>query len=115
MYCPGCKNGLQYNWVFCPFCGQKFEAVAPSAKDTRVGSYGHGIRSQIMELAVRHAIAGLPWKEQCAAAMKANQISIEEVEAEVLRRMAMGKVKIFQIDTPQTPGYPRPATWTPMK
>ncbi|MBS1992618.1 MAG: hypothetical protein JSS83_19000 [Cyanobacteria bacterium SZAS LIN-3] len=48
--------------------------------------YGSGIRQQVLEVIVRQAVAGAPWKEICKGPMQVNGITIEEVEAEVARR-----------------------------
>jgi hypothetical protein len=55
------------------------------------GSYGSGVRAQVFEVIVRQALAGAPWREICAGPMQVNNISPEEVEAEVKRRQAMLK------------------------
>jgi phosphoribosylaminoimidazole-succinocarboxamide synthase len=46
----------------------------------------NGIRAQIVEVVVRQAIAGARWREICAAAMQANQITPEQIEEEMSRR-----------------------------
>lgn len=51
-----------------------------------VGSYGSGVRAQVFEVIVRQALAGAPWREICAGPMQVNNITPEEVEAEVQRR-----------------------------
>lgn len=86
MGCSNCKNVLQTNWLFCPFCGHKAVFVANAVSDTRAGSYGSGVRAQIFEIAVRQALSGGAWRHTCAAVMQANNISPEEVEAEASRR-----------------------------
>jgi hypothetical protein len=53
------------------------------------GSYGSGVRAQVFEVIVRQALAGAPWREICAAPMQVNNISAEEVEAEVKRRQSL--------------------------
>ncbi|HEY9777385.1 MAG TPA: hypothetical protein V6C81_26720 [Planktothrix sp.] len=53
------------------------------------GSYGSGVRAQVFEVIVRQALAGAPWKEICAGPMSVNNITPEEVEAEVKRRQAL--------------------------
>ena len=53
------------------------------------GSYGSGVRAQVFEVIVRQALAGAPWREICAGPMQVNNISPEEVEAEVKRRQAL--------------------------
>ncbi len=55
------------------------------------GSYGSGVRAQVFEVIVRQALAGAPWREICAGPMQVNNISAEEVEAEVKRRQALLK------------------------
>ncbi len=51
-----------------------------------VGSYGSGVRAQVFEVIVRQALAGTKWREICAVPMQSNNISPQEVEAEVKRR-----------------------------
>ena len=53
------------------------------------GSYGSGVRAQVFEVIVRQALAGAPWREICAGPMQVNNITAEEVEAEVKRRQAL--------------------------
>ncbi len=53
------------------------------------GSYGMGVRQQVFEVIVRQALAGAPWREICAGPMQVNNISPDEVEAEVKRRQSM--------------------------
>ncbi|MBP9094138.1 DUF4200 domain-containing protein [bacterium] len=55
------------------------------------GSYGSGVRAQVFEVIVRQALAGAPWREICAGPMQVNNISADEVEAEVKRRQALLK------------------------
>ena len=55
------------------------------------GSYGNGVRAQVFEVIVRQALAGAPWREICAGPMQVNNISPDEVEAEVKRREALLK------------------------
>ena len=56
-----------------------------------VGSYGSGVRAQVFEVIVRQALAGTQWREICAVPMQSNNISPQEVEAEVKRRQALLK------------------------
>jgi len=56
---------------------------------TGAGSYGSGVRAQVFEVIVRQALAGAPWREICAGPMQVNNITAEEVEAEVKRRQAL--------------------------
>lgn len=53
------------------------------------GSYGMGVRQQVFEVIVRQALAGAPWREICAGPMQVNNISPDEVEAEVKRRQSL--------------------------
>lgn len=48
---------------------------------------GSGVRGQVFEVIVRQAITGAPWKAICKGPMIVNQISEEEVEEEVKRRL----------------------------
>jgi hypothetical protein len=50
------------------------------------GRHGTGVRAQVFEVIVRQALAGAPWREMCAGPMQVNNITAEEVEAEVSRR-----------------------------
>jgi hypothetical protein len=49
--------------------------------------YGSGVRAQVFEVIVRQALAGAPWREICAGPMLVNNISPEEILAEVDRRL----------------------------
>lgn len=53
--------------------------------------FGTTIRDQVLEVIVRQAIAGAPWREICVGPMLVNNIAPEEVEAEVYRRLHKGK------------------------
>jgi hypothetical protein len=44
------------------------------------------IRQQVFEVVVRQALKGAPWRELCAGPMLVNQITPEEIEAEVKKR-----------------------------
>lgn len=48
--------------------------------------YSSGVRAQVFEVIVKQALADAPWKEICAAPMTVNNITVEEVEAELQRR-----------------------------
>lgn len=89
MNCSICKSVLEQIWLFCPFCGHKASACKQQTAP-RAGSYGSGVRAQILELAVRQALSGGAWRETCASVMQANNIGVEEVEAEVRRRTSFG-------------------------
>lgn len=52
----------------------------------KAGEYGSGVRAQVFEVIVRQAMAGAPWREICAGPMQVNNISSQEVLAEVQRR-----------------------------
>ncbi len=89
MNCSICKSMLDQIWLFCPFCGHKAGVVPqiqPQQMVLRAGSYGSGVRAQILELAVRQALSGGSGRETCASVMRSNNITAEEVEAEVRRR-----------------------------
>jgi len=60
-----------------------------STQNQPYGAYGPGVRSQVFEVIVRQALAGAPWREICAGPMHVNNITPQEVEAEVNRRMAL--------------------------
>ncbi len=64
---------------------------ATTSAFSTVGSYGSGVRQQVFEVIVRQALAGAPWREICAGPMQVNNITPEEVEAEVKRRQALLK------------------------
>jgi hypothetical protein len=49
------------------------------------------VRSQVFEVVVRQAIAGAPWREICAGPMQVNNITPEEVQNEIDRRVKMMK------------------------
>jgi hypothetical protein len=81
MKCPFCKAITSANQTsdVCRNCGQKIPAPPRM-------HYGSGVRNQVFEVVVRQAMAGAPWREICKGPMSINNISIEEVEAEVRRR-----------------------------
>jgi hypothetical protein len=62
--------------------------MAPASITAAVGvsPYGAGVRAKILEVIVRQALAGAPWREICAGPMQVNQIAEAEVELEVARR-----------------------------
>jgi hypothetical protein len=49
-----------------------------------------GIRNYIFEIIVLHALVNSSWTEMCAGPMGLNDISVDEVQAEVERRMRRG-------------------------
>jgi hypothetical protein len=67
------------------------QVSAPTTPMMGSGSYGSGVRAQVFEVIVRQALAGAPWREICAGPMQVNNISPDEVEAEVKRRQALLK------------------------
>lgn len=68
------------------------QVAAPTTPfGSTAGSYGSGVRAQVFEVIVRQALAGAPWREICAGPMQVNNISADEVEAEVKRRQALLK------------------------
>lgn len=48
--------------------------------------YGEGVREQVLEVIIRQALAGAPWREICAGPMQVNDIPEEEVEGYVQYR-----------------------------
>jgi Ca-activated chloride channel family protein len=67
-------------------------------------SYGSGVRSQVFEVIVRQAMAGVDYENVCAGPMQVNNISREEVEQEVSRRQAL----LNQSPAPKPPTPPTP-------
>ncbi|MBS1993774.1 MAG: hypothetical protein JSS83_24830 [Cyanobacteria bacterium SZAS LIN-3] len=67
------------------------QVSAPTTPMMGSGSYGSGVRAQVFEVIVRQALAGAPWREICAGPMQVNNISPDEVEAEVKRRQELLK------------------------
>ncbi len=57
-----------------------------SPEPQSLGPYGDGVRRQIVEVIVRQALVGAPWEEICAAVMKANNITPEEIKCELALR-----------------------------
>jgi hypothetical protein len=107
MLCAKCEQPIEKNWQFCPSCGhtqttspepgknaQDSTTRANGGANTGKGSkdisqdspYGSGIRQQVFEVIVRQAIAGAPWRMICKGPMQTNNISEEEIEAEMARR-----------------------------
>ncbi|PWT96961.1 MAG: hypothetical protein C5B53_08655 [Candidatus Melainabacteria bacterium] len=108
MNCQHCAKILQADWHFCPKCGravfsqkntvlpflsgdreEMFDEIARQAvarSKFKSGSYGSNVRSVVLEVIVRQALAGAPWREICAGPMRVNNITAEEVQAEVDRR-----------------------------
>jgi RNA polymerase subunit RPABC4/transcription elongation factor Spt4 len=75
---------------YLPQIGKLFKPQKDSPpRDDRLHSspYGAGVREQVLEVIVRQALAGAPWREICAGPMQVNNITPQEVEAEVRRRM----------------------------
>ncbi|MBX9669447.1 MAG: zinc ribbon domain-containing protein [Candidatus Obscuribacterales bacterium] len=61
-------------------------------KDTHplsVPSYGEGVRKQVIEVIVRQALAGAPWREICQGPMLVNGITPEEIEEEIRKRKGL--------------------------
>jgi hypothetical protein len=67
----------------------KHSKDSPQQDANQQGKYGPGVREQVFEVIVRQALAGAPWREICAGPMHVNNITAQEVEAEVRRRMGM--------------------------
>ncbi|CAN5585921.1 hypothetical protein BH11CYA1_BH11CYA1_24790 [soil metagenome] len=102
MICPKCEYRLASEWICCPKCGL---AIAPESRieDPKETKYGAGVRAQVLEVIVRQAIAGAPWKEICYGPMEVNNISIEEVEEILRRRGQGGSFSASVLKKPKTP------------
>ena len=55
-------------------------AVSAASAVSGASGYSSGIRAQVLEVIVRQAAAGAPWKELCARPMEVNGITPAEVE-----------------------------------
>jgi hypothetical protein len=105
--CKQCAELIKCSATSCRYCSYKkpgdhlgsavpFTPKKPDGQPTRAAlpmpgrdsgsSYGMGVRGQVFEVIVRQAMHGAPWREICAGPMKVNNISPDEVEAEVRRR-----------------------------
>jgi hypothetical protein len=84
MDCRDCSRLIQEDWSHCPYCGCRSETADQKPEP---GQYGTGVRKQVFEVIVRQALAGAAWKDLCAGPMRLNNISIEEVESEISRRL----------------------------
>jgi hypothetical protein len=49
------------------------------------------VRAQVLEIIVRQALSGAPWKDICRGPMMINNINEQEVEAELSRRRKLLK------------------------
>lgn len=49
------------------------------------------LRQAVLEVVVKQALAGAPWRELCKGPMEINGITESEIEAEVVRRRAMAQ------------------------
>lgn len=66
---------------------ESLEETDSKASDLKQSELSIGsIRQQVFEVIVRQALKGAPWREICAGPMQVNQITPEEVEAEVRKR-----------------------------
>ncbi len=88
MQCHHCDQAIELNWLFCPSCGVSLETAKekpprPSIPDD---GYKKGVRGQVLEVIVRQALKGAPWREICVGPMQVNNITTTEVEEEVRRR-----------------------------
>jgi hypothetical protein len=84
MICQHCTKQLQPDWKFCPKCGNAVDEQKEPAR-----SYGSSVRAQVFEVIVRQGLAGAPWRYICAGPMKVNNISEEEIQAEIDRRRSL--------------------------
>ena len=93
MQCNRCHKELEAGqWQFCPFCGVQIDFSSSSSKAKSLAALviKSAQRSQVLEVIVRQALAGAPWREICSGPMKDNGITPEEVESEVERRKQSG-------------------------
>lgn len=74
------------------------------SKDGCGSKYGAGVRAQVLEVIVRQAQAGAPWKEICSGPMNVNNITIAEVEAQLKRRGDGGSPALVRKPKPAPPG-----------
>ncbi|RTL40158.1 MAG: hypothetical protein EKK48_17040 [Candidatus Melainabacteria bacterium] len=58
---------------------------AAAAEAVALGAGSTTVRAQVLAVVARQAINGAPWKEICAGPMQVNNISVAEVETEILR------------------------------
>jgi hypothetical protein len=96
--CGHCGELIKQVATLCRFCNtrkappvEKIVVAGPKNKqilkvEQRAGLYGEGVRGQVFEVIVRQGMAGAPWRAICAGPMKINNISADEVEAEIRRR-----------------------------
>lgn len=89
MKCSVCDGALRKGWNYCPDCGYDVRLSEPEQLiDASQVCFEPpvGVRATVFEVVVRHAMSGAAWREICAGAMKYNNITDEEIEAEVRRR-----------------------------
>lgn len=103
--CEQCAELIKTTALVCKYCSHKRprggspplgspRKPAKGPDDTKptvaaIGGrppYGEGVRSQVFEVIVRQGMAGAPWRIACDGPMKVNNISPDEVEAEIRRR-----------------------------
>jgi hypothetical protein len=63
-----------------------YETLSPTnGTSSRLGPHESDVRAQVLEVIVKQALAGAPWREICAGPMQVTGITVEEVEAELER------------------------------
>lgn len=67
-------------------CCQSMSDSSANSNNSQRPSYGDGVRAQVFEVIVRQGMKGAPWREICVGPMQVNNITVEEVEAEIRRR-----------------------------
>jgi Ca-activated chloride channel family protein len=75
------------------------------------GSYGCGVRAQVFEVIVRQGMNGADWRQICAGPMQVNNITSDEVQQEIDRRLALQQgvqPPTSQPPTSQNPASPNP-------
>lgn len=74
-------GALSASPLVAPVAATAAVAAGTTAAASAMNSpYGAGIRAQVLEVIVRQAAAGAPWKEICKGPMNVNNISTSEVE-----------------------------------
>ncbi len=93
--CPQCAESIRKDATYCRFCRSNVsndpltlsESIQQKISEFgKIDRYGSGVRQQVFEVIIRQALAGAPWREICAVPMRVNNISPEEVEAELEKR-----------------------------
>ncbi len=108
---PGAPSSADSLYVRSPRAGSKDARASgkgPPTQDSRssreFGAYGVGVRAQVFEVIVRQGIAGAPWREICAGPMQVNNISADDIQEEIDRRLGDGGMQTARV--PKKPRSP---------